>query len=1329
MPYIAIPSNLKNVSSISLSLMSSQEMQEMSFGEVLTSETINYRTGLPQKDGLFCQAIFGPVKDWECACGKYKRYRYSGVVCDKCGVEVTHSSVRRERMGHVTLASPCVHPWFLRVIPSKIATILDMKVADLSKIIYFSAYVVIDVKEEVRQEYLIRIDKESESRIKDVKAEFETEVDAITKDFQKSKNNPDFDYDLFKARYDAQKEILTAKRDEQITKIQSITELTKQNITDLKYKDVINEVTYQELASKFSSVFTAGIGAEAIQKLLRDMDLEEESKAIAQKILETKGQTKKKLATRLSLIRKFINNGTKPEWMILNSLMVIPPDLRPMLQLDGGRFAASDLNELYRRLINRNNRLRKLIQISAPEVILRNEKRMLQEAVEALIDNSARGGKQVMASTGIKRALKSLTDVLKGKNGRFRQNLLGKRVDYSGRSVIIVGPSLNLDQCGLPKQIALELFKPFMVGRIINKSEQGLIAEEFQCFNVHSARRLIDEKKPIVYDILDEVIKDKYVLLNRAPTLHKLSFMAFKPILVEGKAIQIHPLVCKAFNADFDGDQMAVHLPITLKGQEEARKLMLSTKNLLKPASGEIIMSGGSLDIILGSYYLTMDLATESKDLKVAKNLKHFSSTSEAILALENGVITLHQKIKVRIKKSGETTIVETTAGRIVFNQPFPEEFRFINEPLNKKAYEKVINDAYFQLGADKLPKILDAVKNLAFKWVTISGASLSAKDFIIPEGKVEVINGSKDKVTKVQEAFELGMTTQEERYNQIIQVWRDASDTVAKMTEKAMDETNNVGLMIKSGARGNTSQLNLIAGIRGLSMTASGHTIELPALNGYIEGLTGLEYFISMKGQRKGQSDISLRTADAGYLTRRLVDVAQNLVIQWEDCGSKDGIVLREGVNRQGSLFEPNSRLYGRYLVEDVLDSKGKVVASAGDYVEHKLLKVLKEAGSMTFHVRTPMKCLLPKGICKKCYGVDFSTHKPIELGVPVGVIAAQSLGENSTQLTMDQGKHKKGLIEVDITEGLGRVEEIFEARTPKFKVPFFTSDLVVQEVEGSLDEGFSITLQNKVLDTRMSFDLSVDTVVVDDKQSVSAMDVIMYKDTGEPIITGISGVITRSENQIVISQASPETFTINTEPNHYLKVKKGDIITKGTPITEGSLSIQEIMDKLGFDAVQDYVINQIVGIYSENGIVVNEKHIEVIIRQMCSRVIIIEPNDSDYIVGDSVRYRLIKDQNQKLVAEGKKPAIFSRLVTGISRASLITDSFLSAASFQEASKVLTEAVISSRPDRLSGLKENVILGQLIPAGTGFKPNNDYDNDDYELELINESILEETEI
>jgi DNA-directed RNA polymerase subunit beta' len=1328
MPYIAIPSNLKNVSSISLSLMSSKEMQEMSFGEVLTSETINYRTGLPQKDGLFCQAIFGPVKDWECACGKYKRYRYSGVVCDKCGVEVTHSSVRRERMGHVTLASPCVHPWFLRVIPSKIATILDMKVADLSKIIYFSAYVVIDVKEEVRQDYLLRIDREIESRIKDVKAEFEAEIDAITKDFQKSKSQPDFDYDLFKAKYDAQKEILVANRDEQIAKIQSIAELTKQTLSDLKYKDVINEVTYQELASKFSSVFTAGIGAEAIQKLLRDMDLEEESKVIAQRILETKGQTKKKLANRLGLIRKFLGNGTKPEWMILNALMVIPPDLRPMLQLDGGRFAASDLNELYRRLINRNNRLRKLIQISAPEVILRNEKRMLQEAVEALIDNSARGGKQVMASTGIKRALKSLTDVLKGKNGRFRQNLLGKRVDYSGRSVIIVGPSLNLDQCGIPKQIALELFKPFMVGRIISKSEQGLIAEEHQCFNVHSARRLIDEKKPIVFDILDEVIKDKYVLLNRAPTLHKLSFMAFKPILVEGKAIQIHPLVCKAFNADFDGDQMAVHLPITLKGQEEARKLMLSTKNLLKPASGEIIMSGGSLDIILGSYYLTMD-SIQKKAAK-SENIKYYFSTGEAILALENKNIDLHQKIKVRIRKSGVDSLVETTAGRIIFNQPFPEEFRFINEALNKKAYEKVINDAYFQLGSEKLPKILDAIKNIAFKWVTISGSSLSAKDFIIPGGKVEVINSSKDKVSKVQEAFELGMTTQEERYNQIIQVWREASDTVAKMTEKAMDESNNVGLMIKSGARGNTSQLNLIAGIRGLSMTASGHTIELPALNGYIEGLTGLEYFISMKGQRKGQSDISLRTADAGYLTRRLVDVAQNLVIQTDDCGTTEGILLREGYNKQGSLFEPNSRLYGRYLLADVVGSSGKIVANAGDYVEHKQLKLLKEAGAIEFTVRTPMKCSLPKGICQKCYGVDFSTHKPIELGVPVGVIAAQSLGENSTQLTMDQGKHKKGLIEVDITEGLGRVEEIFEARMPKFKVPFFTSDLVVKDVEGSLEEGFAVTLQNKILDTRINFDSNIDTIMVDNDQSVSAMDIIMYKDTGEPISTGIAGVVTVNDNKITISQASAEVIVINTEPNHYLKVKKGDVIVKGTPITEGPLSIQEIMEKLGFDAVQDYVISQIVGIYSENGIVVNEKHIEVIVRQMCSRVLIVEPNDSEYIVGDSVRFRLIKDQNQKLVSEGKKPAIFTRLVTGISRASLITDSFLSAASFQEASKVLTEAVISSRPDRLTGLKENVILGQLIPAGTGFKPANlDVDLDDFELELINESLLEEVEV
>ena len=1322
MPYVAIPTNLKNVNSINLNLMSPEDMMEMSYGEVLTAETINYRTGLPQMNGLFCQAIFGPTKDWECACGKYKRYRYAGVVCDKCGVEVTSSSVRRERMGHISLASPCVHPWFLRVIPSRVALLLDMKSTDLSKVTYFSSYVVTEIREEVKEDYMVRIDREGEVRIKQMKADFETEVDDLTRNYNKAKDKDAANRDTLRMAYDAQKDILKAKLVQDIAKIQTIADLAKAQLTELKVKDVISESIHQELAQKYGPVFKAGIGAEAIESLLKNLDMQQEYDKLKEKLDATKGQTKKKIARRLNLIKHFLNNGTKPEWMILNRIMVLPPDLRPMLQLDGGRFAASDLNELYRRLINRNNRLRKLIQIGAPEVILRNEKRMLQEAVEALIDNSARGGKQVMASTGAKRPLKSLTDILKGKNGRFRQNLLGKRVDYSGRSVIIVGPSLKLDQCGIPKQIAMELFKPFLMGRIIAKSEKGQLTEEDQCFNVHSARRLIETKKPIVYDILEEVIRDKYVLLNRAPTLHRLSFLGFKPILVEGKAIQLHPLTCRAFNADFDGDQMAVHLPITLRGQEEARTLMLATKNLLKPASGEIIMSGGTLDIILGSYYLTM-----LGDEVAATRQKYFANKNEVMMSLDNGYIRLHQIIKVNLPlgENSKMVLTETTAGRIIFNSCFPTGFPYINEILNKKKYEQTISKAYFTVGKDKMPNVLDSIKKLAYKYATQSGISLSSADFKIPSDKFQVLDSSRDKVKQIQGSFQIGMTTNEERYLQIIKVWRESSDIISKMTEKAMEENNNVGIMIRSGAKGNVSQLNLIAGIRGLSMTAAGNIIELPAQHGYLEGLTGLEYFISMKGQRKGQSDISLRTADAGYLTRRLVDVAQSMVINFEDCGTVEGVRLtQQDANKYGkSLYNIEGRLYGRYLLKDVI-LNDEIIAKKDDYVDFELLKKFEDSQIKEFFVRSPTKCSLHRGVCQKCYGVDFSTHQAGALGTPVGIIAAQSLGENSTQLTMDQGKHGKGLLKSDITEGLGRVEEIFEVRSPKYPAPFLVSDGKIEKIEGSVDEGFTIVVSNKVLMTALPFDPSVDMLLVQDDDKITSENNIIVKQTGEIIRSTISGIVKKTNNQIIISQSSAEVIDFKTEPGYYLKVREGDIVRAGQPLTDGSFNLQELMDKLGYDILQEYIISQLIGIYSENGILVNEKHIEVIVKQMCGRVQVEDPGNTDFIVGDLIRYSVLIGINKKLQAEGKTPATFKRTVTGISRSSLITDSFLSAASFQEASKVLVEAVISGRPDNLLALKENVILGQLIPAGTGFKPM-----DPNMIEITEEDFVEEADM
>jgi DNA-directed RNA polymerase subunit beta' len=1299
MPYVAIPNNLKKVDSVSLELMSSEEMLKMSYGEVLTSETINYRTGAPQMNGLFCQAIFGPVKDWECACGKYKRYRYAGVICDKCGVEVTHSSVRRERMGHISLAAPTIHPWFLRVIPSRVALLLDMKSTDLSRVAYFSAYVITEINEEMRQEYLAKIDQEGENRIKNTKVDYDNKFQELSRQYQIDKSAGKIDKEALKTKYETDKEILKSQQAEMIAKIETIAEVAKKELVSIKYKDVVTEVLYQEMAQKFGPVIRAGIGAEAIDNLLKNINLEAEYAELKERLAETKGQTKKKIAKRLKLIKYFITNKTRPEWMILKRVMVLPPDLRPMLQLDGGRFAASDLNELYRRLINRNNRLRKLIQIGAPEVILRNEKRMLQEAVEALIDNSARNGRQVMASTGVKRPLKSLTDILKGKQGRFRQNLLGKRVDYSGRSVIIIGPSLKLDQCGLPKEMALELFKPFLIGRIISKSDQGLLPEELQAFNVHSARRLIESKIPLVYDILDEVIQDKYVLLNRAPTLHRLSFLAFKPTLVEGKAIRLHPLACQAFNADFDGDQMAVHLPITVKGQEEARDLMVSTKNLLKPASGEIIMGGGYQDIVLGCYYLT-------KNPKPAEgNPKFFATPDEVMMALENGRVQIQEPILARMTKKGKTEMVETTPGRIIFNSCFPKEYKFINEMTDKKVYQKVINEAYFELGAEIMAEVLNNIKNLAFRYATESGISLSFADFTIPQEKYALLDASRTKVSDIQDFYDKGMMSVNDRHKQIVSVWRDSSDKISDMAVKSLDDEGNVGMMIKSGARGNVSQLNLMVGIRGLSVTAGGHIIELPAQHGYLEGLTGLEYFIGMKGHRKGQADLSLKTADAGYLTRRLVDAAQNLIIMADDCGADEGILITEPQNGYGNgLWEvPNGKAYGRYLLKDVVVD-GKVAAKRSDLLNQVLIEKLKNLGVKELWVRSSTKCILPRGICQQCYGIDFSTHRPVESGVPVGIIGAQSLGENSTQLTMNQGKHTGGVVlKADITQGLARVEEVFEGRIPKYAAPISYIDGIVENIAGSLESGFNVKISSHKSINALPYNVENDQLLVGSGSTVNNKDTLLIKANGEIVRSGFNGVMEVDGSQLVIRQSGNEVLEVDTIPGFYLNVKKGDIIKKGHPVTEGPIDLQELLDLVGIDAVQNYIVEELRGIYVANGITVNEKHIEVIIRQMCNRVQVIDSGDADFVPGDLVRLPVILEINKGLADQGLKIATFKRVVTGISKSSLSTESFLSAASFQETSKVLVEAVVSGRKDYLLGLKENVILGQLIPAGTGF--------------------------
>jgi DNA-directed RNA polymerase subunit beta' len=1300
MPYPVIPSNLKNVESVYLKIMSSDEMIDMSYGQVLLSETINYRTGVPQTNGLFCQAIFGPIKDYECACGKYKRYRYAGVVCDKCGVMVAPASVRRERMGHIDLAAPAIHPWFLRIIPSRVALLLEMKSIDISRICYFSAYAITEINEDMREEYTARINEEHESRVKSTKSSFDKKFEELGRQYQIDKTSDKFNPDELKAKYEADKEIMKIQQAEMLTKIETVAQMAKKELTSLQIKDVISENVHQELAQKFGPVFKAEIGAEAIESLLGAIDLQAEYEAVKTRLQTVKSQVKKKLVKKLQLIKHFLDNDTSPTWMVLKRIMVLPPDLRPMLQLDGGRFAASDLNDLYRKLINRNNRLRKLIHIGAPEVILRNEKRMLQEAVEALIDNTVRNGKQVMSNSGAKRPLKSLTDALKGKGGRFRQNLLGKRVDYSGRSVIIIGPTLNLDQCGLPKEMALELFKPFLIGRIIAKSEKGLLKEEHQCFNIHSARRLIETGQPIIFDILDEVIQDKYVLLNRAPTLHRLGFLAFKPVLIEGRAIQVHPMVCRGFNADFDGDQMAVHLPITVKGQDEARQLMSAPTNLLKPATGKLIMSGHQ-DIHLGAYYLThIEQNSDSKN----KSVPTYSSPAEAMYAYQLERIKINELVKIRFNSHGlKNKIIETSIGRMIFNGCFPDDYTYINDTINKKNYDNILGTIFHDLGQPTLALILDKIKDTMFKYATSSGISISVSDLVQPKGKEKIILEAQEKVTKIQKFHELGFLNDEDKHRQIINLWRKTSEVVADMSKNAMDKTNNVGIMINSGARGTDSQVNFMCGMRGLTQASSGEMIELPATHGYIEGLSPLEYFISMKGHRKGMAGTALQTADAGYLTRRLVDVAQNAIITQEDCGTSDGIFVNKANSIQinCNFFD---RVYGRYLAQDLVH-EGNILAKAGELIGLELLSQIKQKDIDNIWIRSVVKCQLARGICKKCYGIDLSTHREVALGTPVGVIGAQSMGEPATQLAVSSIKQGVAAgAKSDITAGLPRVEEILESRTPKYHAMMAVFDGIVDRIEGSLDQGFKVVIRSIESNTYISDKANFLLEGLVEGDSVNTGDLVGYDEGGNAIIANTEGTIRYDKKgNISLTQQAPKQEEYISLPGIYLTVKAGQMVKKGQILSEGAIDLQVMMDLVGMDAVQHYITQELNAVYVSNGIEVGEKHIEVIIRQMCSRVHILESGNSDFTSGDVVRLSSVLAINSQLISKNLKPAIYKRLVIGISRASLSTDSFLSAASFQETARVLVEAALSSRKDNLVGLKENVILGQLIPCGTAF--------------------------
>ena len=1220
-----ISTKVEDFESVRLKIASPEEILNWSTGEVTKPETINYRTQRPEKDGLFCEKIFGPTKDWECYCGKYKRIRYKGVVCDKCGVEVTKSVVRRERMGHIKLAVPISHVWFLRGVPSSVGLTLNMSIQDLEKVIYFASYLIIDVNEDERKSIADQIEGEYKSKVK------------------------------------SGKDTLTIP---EINEIKEARDKAKEDLRSIKKFKVISELEYRDLSLKYASVFKADIGTEAIKKALEKIDLKKISKKLEKEVKELPqtSMQRKKIMKRLRLMHGFIKADIKPEWMCLTVVPVIPPDLRPMVQLDGGRFATSDLNDLYRRVINRNNRLKKLIELGAPEVISRNEKRMLQEAVDALIDNSARRGQATMAATGKRRQLRSLADMLKGKQGRFRQNLLGKRVDYSARSVIVVGPTLRLDQCGLPKKMALELFKPFVM--------KVLIERDF-AYNVRSANKLIEQGITEVWGILEEVIKDKCVLLNRAPTLHRLGIQAFHPILIEGKAIQIHPMVCKAFNADFDGDQMAVHLPLTEEAQRESNEMMLSSKNLLKPATGEPIVTP-SQDIVLGCYYM-------SKFIDGAKGEgKSFASFDDAVIAYELGMIDLRAKIKLlnnswlasdAKKVKNEEPFIETSVGRIVFNQSLPEELLYINKVMDSSALKALVADSLDRLGEEKTVFLVDRVKSLGFKYATKSGLSWGMDDIKIPPSKGKLFKEGDKSIDELREQYEEGLLTENERRVKSIEIWNDIKDKIGQEIPSTIGEESPVAYMINSGARSNWAVITQMGGMKGLVVNPSGETIELPIKSSFKEGFNVLEYFISTHGTRKGMADTALRTSTAGYLTRRLVDVAQDVIIHEIDCHDKEGtkVVANEHLDIGRTI---SMRLRGRTALRDIKDPATKeTIVKAGTQIHKKDADAIEKAGIERVWLRSIIKCKAKRGVCQTCYGYDLGKNRLVEVGQAVGIVTAQAIGEPGTQLTM-RTFHSGGVAGKDITQGLPRVEEIFEARVPKGKA-------IISEVDGKVQE-IEETEDSRII--HIKFKPKVEEIV--DKEKVEDVkSYIVDKDTS-------------------------------------ILIKKGELVLTGQQLVEGHVDIHELFELQGIEAIQRYITKEIQQVYTSQGEGIDDKHIEIIIRQMLSRVKVKDPGDTNLLIGDIIEKAQFLENNEVIENENKEnksitdkikqAATVEQLLLGITKASLTTESFLSSASFQETARVLIGAATTGKEDRLRGLKENVIIGRLIPSGTGYFRNID---------------------
>ncbi len=1275
---------------IRLKLASPEVIRSWSYGEVTKPETINYRTQKPEKSGLFAEEIFGPSKDWECYCGKYKKIRYKGIICDKCGVEVTHSLVRRERMGHIELTAPVAHIWFLRNTPTKIGTVLDMSLPALEKVIYFTAFIVTSVDDAMRTSTLEQLGTEYKGKRKSIESEIDQEIIRTKSQFTEKGKSID--------ALSAELEKIQLKKVERLKELEVEFMTADKELKDLAPLTILSEMEYHDLSLKYGHLFDAKIGAEAIDELLRTIDLDATIKSLQEEMVDASENKRDRIIRRLKLLKSLFVNKIDPSWMIMKVMPVIPPDLRPMVALDGGRFATSDLNDLYRRVINRNNRLKRLEELNAPEVIVRNEKRMLQEAVDAFIDNGARHSKTVIAATGKKRQLKSLADVLKGKQGRFRQNLLGKRIDYSGRSVIVVGPTLELHQCGLPKTMALELFKPFIIAQLIKREI---------VHNIRSANRYIEGDHAEVWDILEQIAEDAVVLLNRAPTLHRLGIQGFQPKLIEGKAIQVHPLVCPAFNADFDGDQMAVHVPLTEEARWEAKNLMLSTKNLLKPATGDPVANPGK-DISWGAYYMTTVI--EPADGKV----KLVASADQAVYLFQAGKISIREKIKTRIKQGDE--MMETSAGRIILNRLFPKEIGFINEAVGTKKLAEIVRKTTELRGFERTARFLDEVKEMGFYYITKSGFSYGIGDLpVVVKGEV-IAEGDK-KAVEIEEQYKEGLLTKKERYQQIIKTWSDMKDKIQKLSKESLNKTGPVASMIDSGARGSVGQLTQVVGMKGLVSNPKGELIELPIKSSFREGLDVLEYFISTHGTRKGLTDTALKTANAGYLTRRLVDVAQDIIIMKEDCGDTDGARITHAECEE--IGEPlQTRLLGRFPLEDVKDAEtGKVLVEKDTLITEEIVRSLQGSKINEAKLRSVLTCKMRRGLCQKCYGYDLAFNQLVRMGTAVGIMAAQSIGEPGTQLTM-RTFHMGGAAGSDITQGLPRVEELFEARSPKHKAMLAEVAGKVKIVIGERRTLQTITGQ-KLVDTasgqktveirfkqvqELEFAFTKkDTVKIEDGMKVKEGQMLILRDKGDEILSPAPGTVTLTKNRVKLVHEAEAVEEYEIPSGYSVMVKDGQEVQPGDQLTDGQFDLQDLFRLRDRDSVMSYLLREVLSVYASQGQKLNAKHIEVIIRQMFSRIYVRDAGDTDLLPGQVVERTRAEAENERIVKAKGTPAVMSSLFMGITKVALSTESFLSAASFMETARVLINAAITGKLDRLEGLKENVIIGRLTPSGTGF--------------------------